>query len=229
MNEKIVKLCRNLAAVAMVMGALGNLISGFKYDSIGFGSLGSFSSLVFVISMALMAGALFASNMTILAAGCGLRALYLLLCVIDYIDWGAPTCYILATLIQTIGLVLLAVALLQKKDCVQFIAISVALGVFGVCVHYLFDEGIEFGVKLSNCAFGINSTILGVYLPVLMGILAPKSNAPLAITNSVAVSPVAQSANVDSFEKINKLKELLDMGAISQEEFDAKKKEILNL
>ena len=33
----------------------------------------------------------------------------------------------------------------------------------------------------------------------------------------------------DDFEKIKKLKELLDMGAITQEEFDAKKKEILKL
>ena len=32
-----------------------------------------------------------------------------------------------------------------------------------------------------------------------------------------------------SVEQIKKLKELLDLGAISQEEFDKKKKELLNL
>ena len=31
----------------------------------------------------------------------------------------------------------------------------------------------------------------------------------------------------DSLDKIKKLKELLDMGALTQEEFDAKKKELL--
>lgn len=35
------------------------------------------------------------------------------------------------------------------------------------------------------------------------------------------------SAINDNFEKIKKLKELLDMGAITQEEFDSKKKELL--
>ena len=33
---------------------------------------------------------------------------------------------------------------------------------------------------------------------------------------------------MDSLDKIKKLKELLDMGALTQEEFDAKKKEFLN-
>lgn len=33
----------------------------------------------------------------------------------------------------------------------------------------------------------------------------------------------------DPYEQIKKLKELLDMGIISQEEFDSKKKEILKL
>ena len=38
---------------------------------------------------------------------------------------------------------------------------------------------------------------------------------------------VAQSD--DSIEKVKKLKELLDMGALTQEEFDAKKRELLGL
>lgn len=33
----------------------------------------------------------------------------------------------------------------------------------------------------------------------------------------------------DPYEQVKKLKELLDMGAITQEEFDAKKKELLHL
>ena len=37
------------------------------------------------------------------------------------------------------------------------------------------------------------------------------------------------SSEEDNLDKIKKLKELLDMGAITQEEFDEKKKELLNL
>ncbi|ALP03613.1 hypothetical protein PCZ31_1683 [Clostridioides difficile] len=41
---------------------------------------------------------------------------------------------------------------------------------------------------------------------------------------------IADKNNViDPLEKIKTLKELLDMGAITEEEFNAKKKELLNL
>lgn len=225
MNEKIVKLCRNLAAVAMLMSALGNLIGA----DIGFDSLGSFAPIILVLSLLLMAGGLLVSNVAVLGAGFGLYSIYLALLVIEYIKWEIDACYTWANIIQAVGFVLLAVFLVQRKDDMQFIAISFGICVVGVCVGRLFYEGSDFGVKLSNCVYGISNLILSFYLPALMGMLTPKSNTPLAIKNPVAVSPVAQSANVDSFEKINKLKELLDMGAISQEDFDAKKKEILNL
>ncbi len=45
------------------------------------------------------------------------------------------------------------------------------------------------------------------------------------LVNEIKSAPVKSS--VDSFEQIKKLKELLDMGAITQVEFDAKKKELL--
>lgn len=36
-------------------------------------------------------------------------------------------------------------------------------------------------------------------------------------------------SKIDPYEEIKKLKELLDIGIISKEEFDLKKKELLNL
>jgi len=41
-------------------------------------------------------------------------------------------------------------------------------------------------------------------------------------------SPNQQPTNVSPVEKIKQLKEMLDIGAITPEEFDAKKKEILS-
>lgn len=54
----------------------------------------------------------------------------------------------------------------------------------------------------------------------------------ISTNNDVASNTSAQNQSTDStdsFEKIKQLKELFDMGAINQEEFDAKKKEILKL
>ena len=53
------------------------------------------------------------------------------------------------------------------------------------------------------------------------------NNTATSTTNASASTSTGSSA--DAYEELKKLKELLDMGIISQEEFDAKKKAILNL
>lgn len=55
---------------------------------------------------------------------------------------------------------------------------------------------------------------------------APVYNAPVADTPE---PPVREAAPVDTADELKKFKELLDMGAITQEEFDAKKKQLLGL
>ena len=47
------------------------------------------------------------------------------------------------------------------------------------------------------------------------------------IRKSAVSTPTAQA--IDTYESVKKLKELLDLGIISQEEFDVKKKELLGL
>ncbi|MDC9294414.1 SHOCT domain-containing protein [Clostridioides difficile] len=49
------------------------------------------------------------------------------------------------------------------------------------------------------------------------------------LSNEVAIDDGIAKNQSDPLERIKKLKELLDIEAITQEEFDAKKKELLNL
>lgn len=53
------------------------------------------------------------------------------------------------------------------------------------------------------------------------------NNAKAGIHN--IASKLDKNNKIDPYEEVKKLKELLDIGAITQEEFDAKKKELLNL
>ena len=43
------------------------------------------------------------------------------------------------------------------------------------------------------------------------------------------ISHASDTPSKDPIEEVKRLKELLDIGAITQEEFDTKKKELLNL
>ena len=47
--------------------------------------------------------------------------------------------------------------------------------------------------------------------------------------DEIEIEPEPKVSNYSSADEIKKFKELLDMGAITQEEFDLKKKELLNL
>lgn len=63
-------------------------------------------------------------------------------------------------------------------------------------------------------------------------VLNGKNGATEATVNYNLVEPVAnqlQSTSIDKFEEVKKLKELMDMGILSQEEFNKKKVELLNL
>ena len=59
-----------------------------------------------------------------------------------------------------------------------------------------------------------------------MAIIKAGMNATKQQEENIADS---SSSNTSSLDEIKKLKELLDMNAITQEEFEAKKKELLNL
>ncbi len=65
---------------------------------------------------------------------------------------------------------------------------------------------------------------------VVMGILAVrKTTAVISAQYTETVPSVQRESSMDRTEEIRKYKELLDSGAITQEEFDAKKKQLLGL
>ena len=64
--------------------------------------------------------------------------------------------------------------------------------------------------------------------PVLLACIVMENVPQVQTTKMVKKSPqIAKSDN--RIEELTKLKDLLDVGAITQEEFDAKKKQLLNL
>ena len=71
--------------------------------------------------------------------------------------------------------------------------------------------------------------VLGLLSMIKVAKSMPKKEVVANVkTETVAeVKPVEEKK--DAFEELKKFKELLDMGAITQEEYDAKKKELLNL
>ena len=77
-------------------------------------------------------------------------------------------------------------------------------------------NGIKYKINLLENAEELKSTIMD-------------SIAALPTENIVAATEIKQEIQPSSADELKKYKELLDMGVISQEEFDAKKKQLLGL
>ena len=114
---------------------------------------------------------------------------------------------------------------MKKKNKSTALIFSVLLGGFGVDRFYLGYTGIGILKLLTGGCFGILWIVDIVFL--LTGKLVPADgsewdeDAPLFGSNN------RTGKTVDSADEILKFKELLDAGAITQEEFERKKKEIL--
>ena len=114
---------------------------------------------------------------------------------------------------------------MKKKNKSTALIFSVLLGGFGIDRFYLGYTGIGILKLLTGGCFGILWIVDIVFL--LTGKLVPADgsewdeDAPLFGFNN------RNGKTIDSADEILKFKELLDAGAITQEEFERKKKEIL--
>lgn len=224
MNNKIWKFCRYLVAVALVLEALTNIIADgitLAGDTLTFFEFPEFVSYLTNIMIAV---AIIASTKTPLMIGCGIKGLVSVLPILYYrmSIFSPSTINFLAT---AVCYVLIAVSLSQKKSQEKIIPIAIIVGIVGASLYYflLYTYNTYNPYKLRFLGNNISSCIM-TYVYLLIGILAlEEKNVPIADKKFISASAK------NPIETITKLKELLDVGAISQEEFDEKKKKLLNL
>ena len=111
----------------------------------------------------------------------------------------------------------------QKKDG----AVHVVLPILFIVIWFFFyNAAYEPGYDITIYPLGRSLSIILVAVIVFLAVLKrsnfvfPKESSPTVITNQ---------ANASNADELKKYKDLLDNGVISQEEFDAKKKQLLKL
>lgn len=224
MNNKIWKFCRYLVAVALVLEALTSIIIdglALAGDTLTFYEFSKFISYVANIMIAV---AIFASTKTPFMIGCGIQGLVSVLSILYYRrSISSPsTINFLAT---AVCYVLIAVSLSQKKSQEKIIPIAIIVGIVSASLYYFWLYTINTYNPYNLRFLGNNiSSCIKTYVYLLIGILAlEEKHVPIADKKFISTSAK------NPIETITKLKELLDVGAISQEEFDEKKKQLLNL
>jgi len=190
----------------------------------------SFWTLLCLAGYALIAVSMFASLPILTSAGAGVYAVTALRTLITYFgyikdDWFPKRYLFMAILFLAFWVILIVVGV-NKKSAKQlsFVAGGVAVLRFAIAM---------IGNKMGNGTFGLTfrgflSYILLIVGAFMIGMAFDSVTAKVSVNTPNSSSVVAPKTPAESqIDRLTKLKGLLDSGVISQEEFDAKKKQIL--
>ena len=234
MNKSNAKTLRYIAGGLFAAELVMTLISAIT------GSF-SFWTVLALAAGALMVAAMFTEKYVLLAVGAGLRisgglysvvmALRALFGWIDsdffaviYLFLSLASIFTLASWIP----LLLAVFKRDKAKTLCFASAGLRAGNFvATLVAY-----IAMSIRVTGILRLILTTLLACGSIVLAGISMQTGEKSVTARPAASAAPAAAPAAVDTttrIDKLMKLKALLDNGVLTQEEFDAKKQELLNM
>lgn len=237
MTDKNINIFR-YAAGGLFAFALVRSLFGVIKNALEWGFDLSFSTVLFWIACALMAVAMFTKQYKLLAVGAGVRAGGLLIGLFSYIGYIFEAVsygyagimemlYLISDLLFIACYVLLLVAALKKENAAKLSVIAAVLGAVSILLSFIVTLAVGYRFEFTLVLKNIFNIVVNCAPVALAGFAiqgAPKT-APVTVQASQPVAPSTSS----QIEKLMKLKELLDSGVLTQEEFDAKKKELLDM
>lgn len=112
----------------------------------------------------------------------------------------------------------------EKKNKTKYEILSIVLFLIGCVASKIALYG---KVSVDNIAFALEDFVL-IASPILLAYIVLE-NVPQAQTTKMVKQPPKTVKSDNRIEELTKLKDLLDTGVITQEEFDMKKKQILGV
>lgn len=182
--------------------------------------------LVLPVGFALIAVSMFASIDILTSVGGGILTVIAVRWLIDDLGYYTHTIYMIEDLLWLIVCILLVVIGLNRKNVKMICIVAGAL----LAVRFFL---IFFGHKIAYGYFGLDfwgflDQILRIVGTILIGLTLNINETQESSGKTVSSNSINSTAPVkNQIDQLIKLKDFLDNGYISQEEFDAKKKQIL--
>ena len=215
MNEKNLKIVRYITGVLFLALA----ITSFLYKYTFSGSTYAIGYIVSALGAAIMAVSMFLGMRQVFIVGAGFQAVS---CLIKLLALHENIMSILSAVLLLAGYVLAAFAIQDKKNTSKYVIVSVVLFLIGNIANQ-----IAFLTDKLSIIWALKDFV-SVASPILLACIVFE-NIPQAQTTKMVKQPTKTAKSNDRIEELTKLKDLLDTGVISQEEFDAKKKQILGV
>ena len=169
-----------------------------------------------VLGMLLMAVSLFVGTHSLLAIGAGMQSVGILFNIIFEND-------VLSSILIIIAYALIALTTRQKENAITIGIVSAALFIIRSFWFYCTAENSFWNALL----YALNGWTVLLATAVMLTCVVVQ-NTPQNKPAKTSQPTIAQKTE-NRIGELTKLKELLDTGVITQEEFDAKKKQLLNL
>ena len=215
MDEKNLKIIRYLTGAILAVRFL-QLIYGCADEWDGYYWIQKAFHAAEIIGTLLMAASMFTGIYSLLTIGAGMVAIK---CLFDIFD-GASFLMI----ITFISYVLIALTVTQRTNAIKIGIISSVLMIMASLLRFLIVYKFSFRVAI----FGLVNSSLVLAATSAMLACFVLQNTPQTQTAKVK-QPTAAIKTDNRIDELTKLKDLLDAGAITQEEFDAKKQQLLHI
>lgn len=219
MNEKNLKIVRYITGVLFLALAITSFLYKYTFSGSTYAIGYAIGYIVSALGAAIMAVSMFLGMRQVFIVGAGFQAVS---CLIKLLALHENIMNILSAVLLLAGYVLAAFAIQDKKNTSKYVIVSVVLFLIGNIANQ-----IAFFTDKLSIIWALKDFV-SVASPILLACIVFES-IPQAQTTKMVKQPTKTAKSNDRIEELTKLKDLLDTGVISQEEFDAKKKQILGV
>ena len=219
MNEKNLKIARYITGVLFLALAITSFLYKYTFSGSTYAIGYAIGYIVSALGAAIMAVSMFLGMRQVFIVGAGFQAVS---CLIKLLALHENIMNILSAVLLLAGYVLAAFAIQDKKNTSKYVIVSVVLFLIGNIANQ-----IAFLTDKLSIIWALKDFV-SVASPILLACIVLE-NTLQAQTAKMVKQPTKTAKSDNRIEELTKLKDLLDTGVISQEEFDAKKKQILEV
>ena len=213
------KIVRYITGVLFLALAITSFLYKYTFSGSTYAIGYAIGYIVSALGAAIMAVSMFLGMRQVFIVGAGFQAVS---CLIKLLALHENIMNILSAVLLLAGYVLAAFAIQDKKNTSKYVIVSVVLFLIGNIANQ-----IAFLTDKLSIIWALKDFV-SVASPILLACIVFE-NIPQAQTTKMVKQPTKTAKSNDRIEELTKLKDLLDTGVISQEEFDAKKKQILGV
>ena len=177
-----------------------------------------------MLAVLVLAVGMFAGIYTLLPVGAGIYCLAYIVDTIRSFNGSIINLFALLNLFALAGYVFFALSVGQREASIRYGLISIIILLVSRLAFYFLVYDYVYPNLFDFVFANLYQTAIAAVSIFLTDIVL--QNTPRGYS-SKTMKQIGKPAKADRIEELTKLKDLLDAGAITQEEFDAKKKQIL--